>query len=65
MAPLYLLMLAAPLFAAFMFDSSGSYTVSFLILGGLGSMSGVMFIFAKKPTSLPPDKKTAQASLPA
>ncbi|HIN07044.1 MAG TPA: MFS transporter [Dehalococcoidia bacterium] len=65
MAPLYLLMLAAPLFAAFMFDSSGSYTVSFLILGGLGSMSGEMFIFAKKPTSLPPDKKTAQASLPA
>jgi len=65
MAPLYLLMLAAPLFAAFMFDSSGSYTVSFLILGGLGSISGVMFIFAKKPTSLPPDKKTAQASLPA
>jgi len=65
MAPLYLLMLAAPLFAAFMFDSSGSYTVSFLILGGLGSMSGVLFILAKKPTSLPPDKRSAPASFPA
>ena len=65
MAPLYLLMLAAPLFAAFMFDSSGSYKVSFLILGGLGSISGVMFIFAKKPTSLPPDKRPAPASFPA
>lgn len=65
MAPLYLLMLAAPLFAAFMFDSTGSYTVAFLILGGLGSMSGVMFLFAKKPVSLPLDKKTARTSIPA
>lgn len=56
MAPLYLFMLTAPLFAAFMFDSTGTYTLSFLILGGLGSTSGFLFLFAKKPTSLPPDK---------
>ena len=56
MAPLYVFMLAAPLFAAFMFDSTGTYTTSFLILGGLGSMSGFLFLFAKKPVSLPPDK---------
>ena len=56
MAPLYAFMLAAPLFAAFMFDSTGTYTLSFLILGGLGSMSGILFLFAKKPTLLPADK---------
>ena len=65
MAPLYLFMLAAPLFAAFMFDSTGSYTVAFLILGGLGSLSGVLFLFAKKPVTLPLDKRTAPASSPA
>ena len=62
MAPLYLFMLAAPLFAAFMFDSTGTYSVAFLILGGLGSMSGVLFLFAKKPVTLPLDKHTAPAS---
>ena len=62
MAPLYLFMLAAPLFAAFMFDSIGSYTVAFLILGGLGSLSGVLFLFAKKPDTLPLDKHSAPAS---
>lgn len=49
-APMYLLMLAAPLFAAFMFDAQGSYTIAWLILGALGSMSGVFFLLAKKPT---------------
>ena len=48
-APMYLFMLAAPLFAAFMFDSQGSYMIAWLILGGLGAMSGVLFLFAKKP----------------
>ncbi|PKB66284.1 MAG: MFS transporter [SAR202 cluster bacterium Io17-Chloro-G4] len=62
MAPLYLFMLAAPLFAAAMFDSTGSYTVAFLILGGLGSMSGVLFLFAKKPNALPVDKNTTPAT---
>lgn len=61
MAPLYFFMLVAPLFAAFMFDSTGSYTLAFLILGGLGSISGVLFLFAKKPTALPLDKRTTSA----
>lgn len=65
MAPLYLFMLVAPLFAAFMFDFTGSYTTAFLILGGLGSMSGVLFLFAKKPTALPLDKKASPASIRA
>ena len=62
MAPLYAFMLAAPLFAAFMFDSTGSYTAAFLILGGLSSLSGVLFLFAKKPVTLPLDIETAPAS---
>ncbi len=61
MVPLYAFMLAAPLFAAFMFDSTGTYTLSFLILGGLGSLSGFLFLFAKKPTSLPGDRAGSAA----
>ena len=48
-APMYLFMLAAPLFAAFVFDAQGSYMIAWLILGGLGSLSGVLFLLAKKP----------------
>ena len=50
-APMYLFMLAAPLFAAFIFDAQGSYLIAWLILGGLGSMSGILFLLAKKPVS--------------
>ena len=52
MVPNYGLWLAAPLLAATMFDARGDYTLSFLILGGLGSMSGVFFLLAKKPESV-------------
>jgi len=52
MAPNYALWVAAPLLAATMFDARGDYTLAFLILGGLGSMSGVCFLFAKKPESV-------------
>ena len=63
-APMYAFMLAAPLFAAFMFDATKSYTVAFLIIGGLGMMSGVLFLVAKKPTSLPSDRRASTASRP-
>ena len=53
MAPLYVFMLIAPLFAAAMFDARGNYTLAFLILGGIGSLSGVLFLFAKKPQFSP------------
>ncbi len=49
-APMYLFMLGAPLFAAFMFDAQGNYMIAWLILGALGSMSGVFFLLAKKPS---------------
>ena len=49
MAPLYMVMLVAPLVAAAMFDAQGSYTLSFLILGAIGGISGPLFLFARKP----------------
>jgi MFS family permease len=48
-APMYLFMLAAPLFAAFIFDTQGSYMIAWLILGTIGAVSGVFFLLAKKP----------------
>ena len=63
-APMYALMLAAPLFAAFMFDATKSYTLSFLIIGSLGVMSGVLFLLAKKPTSIPGDRRASVAPRP-
>ena len=63
-APMFLFMLAAPLFAAFMFDAQGNYTIAFLILGGMGSLSGVLFLLAKKPESLPSDLRISPASQP-
>ena len=49
MAPMSAFNLAGPLFAAVMFDTQGNYTLAFLILGTLGAMSGVLYLFAKKP----------------
>ena len=63
-APMYIFMLAAPLFAAFLFDATGSYTLAFLIIGGLGMMSGVLFLMAKKPTSLPLDRRATATPRP-
>ena len=52
LAPNYAFAVVAPMLAATMFDARGDYALSFLILGGLGSMSGVCFLFAKKPESV-------------
>ena len=63
-APMYAFMLAAPLFAAFLFDATDSYTLAFLIIGGLGTMSGVLFLLAKKPTSIPAGRRASTAPRP-
>lgn len=42
---------AAPLFAAFMFDVTGSYTVSFTIFLGMFLFSAGLMLFAKRPHS--------------
>jgi MFS family permease len=51
---MYRLMMAAPMFAAIMFDARGSYTFPFLVLGLLGSTSVVCFLFATKPVFAEP-----------
>lgn len=53
MAPLYAFMVAAPLFAASMFDARGSYTLAILILAALGFLGAALFIFAKRPILAP------------
>ena len=63
-APMYVFMLSAPLFAGFLFDATESYTLAFLIIGGLGMLSGVLFFLAKKPTSLPQERRPAAAPRP-
>ena len=49
MAPQSIFMLGAPLFAATMFDTFGTYTLALLIIGTLGATSGPFFLLAKKP----------------
>jgi MFS family permease len=51
---MYGFMLTAPMFAAIMFDAQGSYKLPFLVLGLLGSISVVCFLFAKKPVFAEP-----------
>ncbi|MQF68895.1 MFS transporter [SAR202 cluster bacterium AD-804-J14_MRT_500m] len=49
MVPLYGVMVMAPLIAAWMFDTRGSYTLAILILGSISALSGLFFLFATKP----------------
>ena len=48
-APLYILTLVAPLFAAALFDIRDSYTIPFSVLGALGLLSGLLFLMARRP----------------
>ena len=65
MAPLYIFMVVAPMFAAFMFDAQGSYKTAFLLLGALGSMSGPLFLLAKKPEFVPVGGRITPAPSPS
>ena len=60
-APMYLLMLAAPLFAGAMYDLRGSYVLPFIVLAALGSLSGVCFLMAKKPVLVEPSRTGDEA----
>ena len=65
MMPLFAVNLAAPLFAAIMFDTQGSYTIAFVILGSLGALSGVLFLFAKKPKTIGSPRGLGPVNSPA
>ncbi len=53
-APMYLLMLVAPLFAGAMYDLTESYVIPFMVLAAMGSLSGICFLMAKKPEWVEP-----------
>jgi len=57
-------MLTVPLFDSVMFDARGSYTPAFLILGGIGSLSSGLFLFAKKPQFGPSYRQAAPGTRP-
>ena len=60
-APMYLLMLVAPLFAGAMYDLTESYVIPFMVLAAMGSLSGICFLMAKKPEWVEPAWVTGQA----
>ena len=47
--PMNLLLLAAPVFAGIMRDTSGEYTLAFAVLASLNMVGGAMFLLASKP----------------
>lgn len=51
--PNNLVMMVAPLFAGFMFDTTGSYFVPFSFFGILTLLGAVLTLFIKKPKNLP------------
>ena len=62
MTPLYLFMLGGPIFAAVMYDINESYKLPFIVLAALSSLSGVLFLMAKKPVPVDSVQSTGEAS---
>tara|TARA_B100000315_G_scaffold251158_1_gene285472 strand:+ start:3438 stop:4667 length:1230 start_codon:yes stop_codon:yes gene_type:complete len=48
--PMNILMLFSAPFAGYIRDTTGTYTLAFLILGGLNFLGGIFFFMAKKPS---------------
>jgi OFA family oxalate/formate antiporter-like MFS transporter len=55
MVPMFLMMMLGPLFAGWMYDTSGSYDTAFIILAGIGFVGSGGFLLARKP---PPPKRS-------
>ncbi len=53
MVPMNVLLLAAPLFAGFMFDLQGSYLVPFAVIGAVCFLGSGLFLFLREPTPAP------------
>ena len=49
--PNSLLLIGAPLFAGYMFDTTGSYTVPFVMFAIFGFFGAILMLFVKKPSS--------------
>jgi len=49
-------LLIGPVFAGYMRDSTGTYTVAFAVLGALAVVGGFCFLMATKPRSPDQDR---------
>ena len=49
--PMNLAMIAAPLFAGYMFDTSGTYIVPFTTFAALSFLGAVLMLFVRKPST--------------
>ena len=54
--PMNVLLLIGPVFAGYMRDSTGTYTVAFAVLGALAVVGGFCFLMATKPRSPDQDR---------
>lgn len=59
--PSNLVMMVAPLFAGYMFDKTGTYTMPFLIFSIIGALGTFLILFVKKPR-IPPTHSNASHS---
>ena len=59
--PMNVLLLAAPVFPGIIHERYDSYTLAFLILAGLNSIGGFLFLLARKPT-LPQTSRRREVS---
>ncbi|HJN87852.1 MAG: MFS transporter [Dehalococcoidia bacterium] len=59
--PMNILMLASAPFAGYIRDTTGTYTMAFLILGGLNFLGGILFFMAKKPARRSPAASQPEA----
>lgn len=48
--PMNVLLLIGPVFAGYMRDSTGTYTIAFAVLGGLAALGGLCFLMATRPS---------------
>ena len=54
--PSNFMMIGAPLFAGYMFDTTGSYFVPFSFFAAFNFLGAILILFAKKPE--PPQPQT-------
>ena len=62
MVPMNGFMIILPLFAGYMFDTTGSYDIPFLVLIVLNFMGSCLFLMLGEPNLMRPEAKPAQQS---
>ena len=62
MVPMNVLLFAAPLFAGYMFDATGSYGIPFITVAVVSSLGASLFLLMGDPKPLPSSPQTVLAS---